>query len=241
MNITHFKIKIKDKPTNRISKELYLSAKPEGMSGWTEDHYIKQIPKAAYNYDLNMEYFQSLDFDRFSTYLAKQCEKFNFTECFDLNTLKDVPGLYMMVLDEYKQVYIGVAKDIRKRILSHWNGRKSLERLIFGDICSSVLSIDSFGALDTTRIFYIQTCSMYVKEEKIVSDFDKRYLLNRTAGGIGSFETNTDTASSAALAIAANRQIRNLIDFVDPNKLKNVVSEKGFQLYLEKYPALSKR
>ena len=43
MIITHLGINIKDKPSNHINKELYLSAKPEGLPGWTEDHYAKQI------------------------------------------------------------------------------------------------------------------------------------------------------------------------------------------------------
>lgn len=241
MKISHFGISILDKPTNRINKEWYLSAKPEGMSGWTEEHYVKQIAKADLNYDLNMAYFNSLDFAEFNSYLLKTCEKFKLSECFDLNVLDNKTGVYMMVLDDYKQVYIGMSENIKQRILSHWRGRKSLERLIFGDVCNSILSIDSFGALDTTRIFYIETRSTYKTEENIVKQFFSGYMLNRTAGGIGSSETSTEGKLMTDLAVVANRKTRNLIDFLDVDRLKNIVSEEGFKYYLHKYPELSKK
>ena len=63
-------------------------------------------------------------------------------------------------------------------------------------------------------------------------------MLNRTSGGIGSVETYTNTAFAAKLAALANRKRRNLVDFADINKLKSIVSEKGFQYYLERYPTL---
>ena len=239
MRISHFGLSIQDKPSNHISKELYLSAKPEGMRGWTEELYAIQLAKADYNFDLNMEYLKTIDFNEFNEYVNSQCKKHKFVECFDLNTLNMITGVYMLVLDKYKQVYIGISDNIKKRILGHWNGRKSLERLIFGDVCSSVLSIDSFGALDTTRIFYIETPSIYKMEEQIVESFDSRYLLNRTAGGIGSPKTYTDSATAAAFAVVANQKRRDLIDFVDINRLKSIVTESEFSYYINKYPKLT--
>ena len=241
MKISHFGIMIQDKPTNHINKALYLSAKPEGIPGWTEDHYIKQISMADLNYDLNMSYFNSLNFDDFDLCLLQQCQKFKFVECNDLNELDNKTGVYMLVLDDYKQVYIGISDNIKRRIISHWNKRKSLESLIFGDICNSILSIDSFGALDTTRIFYIETPSTYKTEEKIVKSFPSGYMLNRTAGGIGSCETNTDGESMAKLTVLANRKTRNLIDFLDIKRLKSIVPESDFQYYLKRYPELLKK
>ena len=239
MSILHFGIRIQEKTSNHINKELYLSAKPEGMRGWTEEHYVKQRAKADLNFDLNMAYFKSLDFNEFNDYLLQQCKKHKFVECRDLNTLDNMIGIYMLVLDSYKQVYIGQSNNIKRRIMSHWNSRESLERLIYCDICSSILPVDSFGALDTTRIFYIETHTPYISEEKIVSLFDSRYLLNRTAGGIGSPETNTDSELMAKLSIIANLKRRNLVDFLDVKKLQSVVSENDFKSYLLKYPELS--
>jgi len=66
-------------------------------------------------------------------------------------------------------------------------------------------------------------------------------MLNRTAGGIGSYETNTDDESMAKLSVVANRKIRNLIDFLEIDKLKQVVSEADFKYYLKRYPELTKK
>lgn len=43
-------------------------------------------------------------------------------------------------------------------------------------------SIDSFGALNTTRVFYKRTHDQYKWERKFVDEFDGRYMLNRTGG-----------------------------------------------------------
>jgi len=101
----------------------------------------------------------------------------------------EVSGAYVLVLDEYKQVYIGISYDIKKRILSHWNNKKEFGRLIFGSKDTSVISIDSFGAFDTTRVFIKKTVwyqNINRLEEELVSKFDDKYTLNRIRGGLNS-------------------------------------------------------
>ncbi|MDQ0661586.1 hypothetical protein QFZ35_000084 [Arthrobacter ulcerisalmonis] len=71
----------------------------------------------------------------------------------DLSAWDGVEGVFVMVLDRYKQVYIGQALDIRSCVKRHWSGTKQSDRLIFPDKPSSVLPIYSFRALDTSRIF----------------------------------------------------------------------------------------
>ncbi len=104
----------------------------------------------------------------------------------DLNDAA-VRGIYLLVLDEYKQVYIGISDNIRKRIIGHWNRRKEFGRLILGSKENSVLSIDSFGPLDTTRI-YIKRLkwnqNIHRIEEEMVAKFDSKYSLNRIRGGL---------------------------------------------------------
>lgn len=223
MDTIHFGRKIKDKCSNYINKDFYLSTKPEKMSGWLEKNYERQIKKAGYNYDLNMMYFKSLDYDKFDKYISKKIKKFKFIECKDLSEAENVCGIYILVLDKYKQIYIGQSENIKKRIISHWTKYKSLERLIFGDVVTSIISIDSFGPLDTTRIFYLETNNLYKQEAKIISKFDNRYLLNRTIGGIGSSYSYTNDAISAKFAVVANKKTRNYLDFVDKNKLEEVL------------------
>ena len=137
------------------------------------------------NYDINMEYFRSLDFSDLDQKLVEFLQKFNeFKEIKDLREVDGESGYYIMVLDKYCQVYIGTSKDIKRRIMSHWSKTKQFDRLIFGTIENSILSVDSFRALDTTRIFVAMSDDIYSTENTYIDSFDRKYILNRTAGGI---------------------------------------------------------
>ena len=157
-----------------------------------EEHFSDTFIEKHYkdcmeNFDLNMNYFTRLNFDKFNEYLLKFVKKKKFNEVDDLDILKDKKGIYILVLDNYKQVYIGISNSIKKRILQHWRTKKDFGHLLCGEVDTSVLSIDSFGALDTTRIFYkelkwYQDLDEY--EERIVKEFKNEYMLNRISGGI---------------------------------------------------------
>ena len=89
----------------------------------------------------------------------------------------------MIVLDEYRQAYIGQSGDIRARIKRHWSGTKAFHRLLCRTTHESVLSIDSFRSLDTTRIFAARTIRTDSLESKLVRTFPSDYLVNRIEGG----------------------------------------------------------
>ena len=90
-----------------------------------------------------------------------------------------------MVLGEYCQVYIGTSQNIKERIRQHWGGSKNrFDRLIFGGIEASKLSINSFRALDTTRIFVYKTDELYTQEDKYINCFSDKFVCNRLSGGI---------------------------------------------------------
>lgn len=110
-------------------------------------------------------------------------EKYWFEEVTDLNLLREVSGIYIMVLDEYAQIYIGKSDNMKTRIMGHWSKTKEFDRLIFGGVNNSVLSIDSFRAFDTTRIYVYPTNKSEIAEDMIINQFDHRYILNRTVGG----------------------------------------------------------
>ena len=78
-------------------------------------------------------------------------------------------------------------------------------------------------------------------EEKIVSKLDTRFLLNRTAGGIGYADAYTDSTKMAALAVTANRRTRGLIEFLNIQDLKAIVSEKAMKYYFDRYPELKRK
>lgn len=157
------------------------------------EHYNKEWAEEYYkdcmeNFELNMQYFDSLSREKFCQYLSDFQKRNELREIFDLKEVHGVEGIYILVLDEYKQVYIGQSNDIKKRILRHWSSKKEFSQLLFGSVEESVLSIDSFGALDTTRIFYksVSSRQIYRVEEKLVKAFDSIYLLNRVGGGLNS-------------------------------------------------------
>jgi len=218
--ITHFNTKIRKTnhnkltrenycvPTNQISyvcrKSLKFYIERIGYKIPNEyyidentytDKYVKEHQeKCLYNYDLNIKYFSNLKHNEFDKYLKSFVSKNKFKEIFDLKEVNNVEGIYILVLDEYKQVYIGISKDIKKRILRHWSDKKDFDRLLFGDKEKSILSIDFFGALDTTRIFYKEFSyfdDIYSAEYNIVAKFKAKYKLNRVDGGINSEEDAT--------------------------------------------------
>ena len=121
--IKHFNIKIFEKSTNNINLNDYIK-------NVTIDNYQKiyknhidesfvdeQKKRIKYNYELNLKYFDSLKVEEFNEYLTKFTKKNKFEEVFDLNKYENIPGIYIMVLDNYKQVYIGISEsNIKKRI-----------------------------------------------------------------------------------------------------------------------------
>ena len=144
--------------TNSDIMECFLNSEyfPYHSMKWS----LKQQELALYNFDLNMAYFNALDRDKFNgeidTFLKEHPA---FREVTDLNEYKDVSGIYIMVLDEYKQVYISYSYGIKTSISKHWTRNIPLDLLIFKDVRYSVLNIDLFKHLDTTRIFVMPSNS----------------------------------------------------------------------------------
>lgn len=156
------------------------------------DEVCEELQKdALYNFDLNMAFYEKLDRNEFN----EEIEHFlsanpKFAEVKDLRKYKNVTGIYIMVLDEYKQIYVGQTNNIKDRIQKgHWTATKTLDRLIFGGIDKSILSIDSFRHLDTTRIFVCTDVNDLDNEEYnfVENAFSPKFLANRTGGGGRSF------------------------------------------------------
>lgn len=173
-----------------------LDNDPKGLT-YTDEYCEQHQKKALYNYDLNMKYYESIsanfdkDLDEFLKTDGSQLKEYFSLEHEDMKK----QGLYMLVLGEYKRIYIGVTQSqtFKKRILQHWKRKKSFDRLIFGSVEGSIISIDSFGCLDTTRIFLLpleknDTNELEGMEAKLVSTkLIRKYLQNRTSGGLKSF------------------------------------------------------
>lgn len=188
--ITYFGVNLKDSKYGfEISKDNFaiINNKSSINTGqiysdeWCQEHYERCLK----NYSINMRYFSSLSEIDFNTALSNFLKKHKkFIEVSDLNNYQNVSGYYLLVLGKYHQVYIGTSQNIKIRIMSHWSKIKQFDRVLFGSIENSILSIDCFRALDTTRIFVFNTHEILTFEDRYINDFPSKYLLNRTVGGI---------------------------------------------------------
>lgn len=187
--IQHFGVNVLEKSSGlKLTKENYVEKiifKDTQLKNHFTNSIIQNYIEAyLYNFDLNMAYFRSLSKDEFNKKLDAFIEgNSGFIEIADLNAVDRTAGYYIMVLDEYAQVYIGTSQNIKKRIQEHWRMQMYFDRMIFGDLKNSILSINSFRALDTTRIFAYPTVETFILEDAFINQFDHKYLLNRTAGG----------------------------------------------------------
>lgn len=203
--IEHFGVKVIKKHPLNITREEFaaINTKPSlpkfdflaKENAYTDDtgteyslEWCEEYRKhCLINFDLNMQYFNNLDKDSFNNaiigFLSRHSD---FVEVFNLFDYAGVPGYYLMILDEYKQAYIGKSDDIKRRIMSHWSSTKAFDRTLFPMYAdtSSIFSIDFFRALDTTRIFACRSNLNYGLEADFVNDFPKKYLLNRIGGDI---------------------------------------------------------
>ena len=169
----------------KILADYDFSASIEGKV-YSQSWCDKKLKDVKQNFELNMKYFNSLSNDEFNTALNMGLKKIkNFHEVTDLTTFWNKPGYYILVLDNYKQIYVGTTYNLTKRIKEHWLKKKPFDRLIFpaNAVTTSLISIDAFKALDTTRIFIYQTKNIYSHEDNYISVFPAKFILNRVNGG----------------------------------------------------------
>lgn len=236
--ISHFNIKIFDKDSNNITLNNYIKDvsiekyRKFYKEDFDEKFIEEQRKRIKYNYELNMKYFNSLDKFKFDKYICEFMKKNRFMEVYDLTKYKGISGIYIMVLDKYKQVYIGLSESgIKERIQQHWNAKKEPYKLIWGQAFNSIISIDSFGALDTTRIFVRTDGNLYKLENQLIDKLDKKYLLNRTIGGIGSICTYTNDKNSALLSALANMEKRDFTAFISEKELYEKCNDYDIMMY----------
>lgn len=79
-----------------------------------------------------MKYFKSLNKTDFENAITNFLNKYKgFRSVENLSDFDGICGYYIMVLDKYKQVYIGKSENIKRRILSHWSSTKAFDRTLF--------------------------------------------------------------------------------------------------------------
>lgn len=157
--------------------------------GWhrkvTEDTYELLAQQALENFDLNMAFYQRLDLQQFTQAVDELQRAYPMLQPVDdLNTFARVSGLYVLILDDYRQLYVGQSQDITKRIRQHWTSSKDIATLVFGEVATSRLSIDAFRALDTTRILVWPYPDPDLYEGDMLRTVPDDYVANRIAGGL---------------------------------------------------------
>ena len=166
-----------------IEKNAYKDATYQEYSQEWCEKYRELCLK---NFDLNIEYYNKLNTDDFLKSLDSFFKKYSkFVKIDDLNNYSETSGYYIMVLDKYKQIYIGKSLDIKKRIKQHWSTTKRFDRTLFPMYnVKSCFSIDFFRALDTTRIYVWKREVENGVEAELISNFPKDYCTNRIGGDI---------------------------------------------------------
>ncbi len=132
-----------------------------------------------------MNFYSKLSKIEFDDMIGNLIKESSFVEITNLQEYSEVSGLYAMIIGEYCQIYIGKADNIKKRILRHWSQIMPLDRLIFGDIKRSRIGIDSFRALDTSKIlvYPLKLDEAAALEKEYIEKISDKFLINRTIGG----------------------------------------------------------
>ncbi|CAM2807160.1 hypothetical protein [Erysipelothrix tonsillarum] len=153
---------------------------------YTDEWCIEHQKECLQNFDLHINFFASLSKEKFKKETDSFINKFPmFEEVSNLNEYNGKSGYYVMILDEYCQIYTGTSGNIMKRIREHWSQSKQFDRLLYpmGAVERSIMSIDSYRALDTSRIFAYDTEYTFEREDEFISYFSPEFCTNRTAGG----------------------------------------------------------
>lgn len=161
------------------------------------EEFIKRNKEAILkNLSLNLKFYTKLDSEEFNKNFDKvlKLKKNNgLKKVTDLKEYIGKKGIYIMVLDKYKQIYIGQSKrDVVERIINHWKRKVEFENLLIGKVNESKLSIDTFGMLDTTRIYIEDIDPLYYnnsekidkREEYLINSIPEQYLINKVGGGL---------------------------------------------------------
>lgn len=178
---THFGVEYIDHPDfdNHISLDTFTSEFENSFDKDDRTFILKDeaIGMTITNYDRNMSFFKSLDKEQFNASLMKLINKYHFKEIDNLEGLADC--LYILVLDDYSQFYIGkTTQSLKDRIKAHWWAKVDWFRYFWGDFNYSRFSIDHFKMLDCTRIFVCENYQLFLKENKDESSSSAIKLAN---------------------------------------------------------------
>lgn len=198
--------------------------------------------KALLNYKYSKQYFSMLSRREFNNQLKTFLEEHpEFVEIKNIQDYKPqkvafdkwvaFEGIYIMVLGKYKQIYIGQTSELTKRIKQHWGVRaeNDTERIEYWESSyrtlkskirygesneyNAVMTIDSFGPLDTTQIFFLNTtrdgntkekeAERMELESEYIRSFDSKFLCNRKDEKTGKYFYREEGLAAAKAKLEA--------------------------------------
>lgn len=178
---THFGVKVGKIGGLSISEAIYMN----GFLNYMLREKLKWPIDSVYNFSMLYNRKQWFD-ERMHKADENKPEKFrkwleSFIEentCFsrveDLKEWKNINGIYMLVLEKYKHVYIGQSNNIKKRIQQHWRSDNYMS-----------CGIDAFRAYDTTEIYAFRTKVNDTDHEEyeLLNKIPPEYRMNYMSGG----------------------------------------------------------
>ena len=220
------------KRTDEYSIEIYRDTK-------------KDLNKYIHNVQLNISTLSLLDFDKFESELKRITFKYHFIEVNDISSFKNC--LYIVVLDDYKQFYVGKAdSSLKNRMRKHWTAKIIPSRHLWnGGFESSKLKFDDFKIYDTTRIF-VCTDIKKIIEENYVEANDRRIEITNTFG-LETYDTMNELAKAERIVINNCRCVFCLSDrtpLMNYSKYDELEKEYGisrYDLLIKQYLRLDKR
>ncbi len=191
-DINHFKQEFLDE-VNNYDEDLDYQIE-------TKRSYLNEADKYLENIEKNLEYFESLEFEKYNSELIRIVNRFNFKEITDISKYKKC--LYLVALDDYKQFYVGKsAGGLKNRMRKHWSAKVIPGRQTWkGGFDYSRMKFDNFKMHDATRIFVCDCIDDLIKNNKEMAD-DPRIECSNTFSFGDFYEIMDELAKAERIVI----------------------------------------
>ena len=185
-----------------IEKDKWYGSFLEGH----KEKYVNNIKK-------NLSIFNSLDKDAFNKEINRVAVKYHFREIQNMSSYKNC--LYLAVLDEYNQFYVGkCVGGLKNRMRKHWVAKVIPGRQLWtGSDDFSRAKYDNFQMFDTTRLFVCEDIKT-ILEENAQEANDPSIVWSNTFGIKPEFEEMKDLDKAERIVINNSKCIFSLSDRV---------------------------
>lgn len=176
-----------------------------------KEEYINNPDKWVNNVQKNIDYFKSLNKQKYEEELNRLCTKYHFHEIKDMGNVKKC--LYIAALDQYNQFYVGKCVGyLKNRMKKHWTAKSIPSRHLWnGSFEYSRIKYDDFKMYDTTRIFVCDKISLIINEN-LEEALDKAIEITNTFGFGTEYEKMTELDKAERIVINNSKCMFTLSD-----------------------------